>query len=80
MENKRAATRHRMLKVGTIKVGTDAVNCMVRNMSNNGAALDVINPESIPEHFTLVLQGDENPISCHVVWRTEKRIGVTLDY
>jgi hypothetical protein len=79
MENKRLATRHRMLKPGTIKFGSDAVNCMVRNMSNSGAALDVSNPESIPERFTLVLQGGEDPISCHVVWRKEKRIGVTLD-
>jgi PilZ domain-containing protein len=79
MENKRLANRHRMLKPGTIKFGADAVNCMVRNMSNNGAALDVNSPERIPEHFTLVLQGAGDLISCHVVWRNEKRIGVTID-
>jgi hypothetical protein len=41
---RRAATRHRVLRAGTILIGDDgSINCMVRNMSNTGAMLNVRN-------------------------------------
>jgi hypothetical protein len=52
---KRNADRHRVLKAGTIEFGGAAINCMVRNMSITGAALDVASPVGIPDQFTLVL-------------------------
>jgi len=48
-------------------------------MSNAGAALDVASPVGIPAEFTLVLPADGSHMPCHVVWRTETRIGVTFD-
>ena len=78
MEN-RGSDRHRVLKVGTIEFGGAAVNCMVRNMSHSGAALDVASPVGIPDNFTLVFQTDGHHAPCHVVWRKAKRIGVAFD-
>lgn len=75
----RAANRHRVLKAGTIEFGGSAINCMVRNMSNLGAALDVPSPIGIPDHFTLILQADGHHAPCHVIWRKEKRIGIAFD-
>jgi hypothetical protein len=49
----------------------------VRNISATGAALDVGSPLGIPAQFTLVTDGNHLP--CRVVWRKEKRIGVTFD-
>jgi PilZ domain len=66
---KRGANRYRVLKAGTIEFGGGAINCMVRNMSHFGAALDVASPVGIPDHFTLVLVADGHHTSCHVVWR-----------
>lgn len=77
---KRGVDRHRVLKAGTIEFGGAAINCMVRNMSNSGAALDVASPVGIPDRFTLILQADGHHTSCHVVWRREKRIGVAFDW
>jgi hypothetical protein len=79
MDDHRTAPRHRVLRAGTIEFGGGAINCMVRNLSNAGAALDVSSPVGIPEHFTLVLGADGHHMPCHVVWRREKRIGVAFD-
>jgi hypothetical protein len=77
MDEHRIATRHRVLKAGTIQFGGGAIDCTVRNISATGAALDVASPLGIPAQFTLVTDGTHR--SCHVVWRKEKRIGVTFD-
>jgi hypothetical protein len=79
MAEKRNITRHRVLKAGTIEFGGGVIDCMVRNMSNTGAALDVTSPIGIPEHFTLVFPADGLHMPCHVVWRKEKRIGVAFN-
>lgn len=65
-----------MLKGGTIEFGGGAIDCTVRNFSDTGAALDVTSPVGIPEHFTLFIHPDGTHLSCTVVWRKEKRIGV----
>jgi hypothetical protein len=79
MDEHRTAPRHRVLKAGTIEFGGTAINCMVRNFSNAGAALDVTSLFGIPDHFTLVLPADGHHLPCHVVWRKDKRIGVAFD-
>ena len=79
MVEKRNVQRHRLLKTATIEFGGGAITCMVRNMSNAGAALDVASPDAIPEHFTLVFDSEGRHMPCHVVWRKEKRIGVAFD-
>jgi PilZ domain-containing protein len=78
MDEHRIASRHRVLKAGTIEFGGGAIDCTVRNLSGTGAALDVTSPVGIPDHFTLVLPAGALHQACHVVWRKEKRIGVTF--
>jgi hypothetical protein len=73
----RTFSRHRVLKAGTIEFGGGAINCMVRNQSATGAALDVASPVGIPEHFTLIADGLRLP--CCIIWRKEKRIGIAFD-
>jgi hypothetical protein len=75
-DENRIATRHKVLKGGTIEFGGGAISCTVRNISATGAALDV-NPVGIPAQFILVTDGKQLP--CRVVWRKEGRIGVTFD-
>jgi hypothetical protein len=77
MNDKRTASRQRVLKAGTIEFNGGAIDCMVRNRSSTGAALNVTSPIGIPEHFALLVDGLRLP--CHVVWRKEKRIGVAFD-
>jgi hypothetical protein len=46
-------TSRRVLEAGTIKFGAGAINCMIRNISDAGAMLDVTKPAEVPEQFTL---------------------------
>ena len=76
---RRAATRDSVLRAGTIQFGGGSINCMVRNMSNSGATLNVTSSTGIPECFDLILSPDGRHMPCHVVWRQEKQIGVWYD-
>ncbi len=73
MDEHRAIPRNRTLKAGTIEFDGGAINCMVRNLSIAGAALDVTSAVSIPEHFTLVFPTDGLRMPCHVIWHSETR-------
>ncbi len=80
MEERRHNPRHRKLKAGPIVFNrAGGISCTVRNMSTGGANLDVASPLGIPDTFTLAIDSDHVTRSCHVIWRTGKRIGVTFD-
>ncbi|TMJ49441.1 MAG: PilZ domain-containing protein [Alphaproteobacteria bacterium] len=79
MDEHRVAARHRVLKAGTISFGGDGIDCTVRNLSETGAALEVITPLFIPDRFTLIIPTDQLRRPCHIVWRKEKRMGVAFD-
>ena len=78
MNEKRAAQRNRVLKAGKIEFGSSAINCMVRNITELGAMIDVTSPIGIPDHFTLALQTGRHKY-CRIIWRNDKRIGVAFD-
>jgi len=76
---KRAATRYNVLGAATIEFDGGEINCVVRDMSISGAALEVSNPPSVPERFTLAFRADGLRMPCHVVWRKKGRIGVEFE-
>jgi hypothetical protein len=75
----RIAPRRRVLKAGSISFGGGAIDCTVRNISETGAALEVVTPLFIPDRFKLIVQSDDLNRPCHIVWRRDRRIGVTFD-
>lgn len=80
MDEGRKAARRRVLKAGTITFGGGAgISCTVRNLSDTGAALDVISPIGIPQQFVLVVEADDVTRQCRVVWRKERRIGIAFE-
>jgi PilZ domain-containing protein len=75
---RRAIPRNPVLMSGAIEFAGGAINCLIRNISISGAALDVTNPHDVPERFNLVFKaGGTQP--CHVIWRQDERIGVAFD-
>jgi PilZ domain len=78
MEERRAKPRHRVFKAGTIEFDGSGVDCTIRNMSPTGAALDVASPVGIPHEITLNIASQHERQNCHIVWRKEKRIGVSF--
>ena len=75
----RAATRRRLFKAGLIAVGESRMDCIVKNLSEFGAGLEVRTPLYIPDRFTLFVPSDHVRRDCHVVWRKQRRIGVAFD-
>lgn len=79
MDEKRKSTRHRVLKAGKIAFGGGIVDCTVRNLSEIGAALDVVSSVGIPDYFTLVIAVDHVQRPCRVAWRKATRMGVLFN-
>jgi hypothetical protein len=78
LQSKRDAPRHRVLKSGTIEFNSGAIDCVVRNLSDTGAALEVASPLGIPQTFNLLISGERTTYRCEVRWRKENRIGVAF--
>jgi hypothetical protein len=51
---------------------------MVRNISLEGAAIDVENPAFVPAHFQLVMAHDSSVRDCRIAWIQRNRIGLTV--
>ena len=75
---RRKTARHRVLQGGSISfhhLGAK-IDCTVRNLSEAGACLVVTSPLGIPNEFDLVLDRENTPRRCRVIWHSANRIGV----
>jgi len=79
MNEHRIAPRRRMFKAGTIEFGGGGIDCTVKNLSDTGAALEILSPLYVPDRFTLCVPSDQFKRRCHVVWRKERRVGIAFD-
>src|ERR1700751_5873631 len=72
---RRRAPRKTVLMSGAIEFAGSTMNCLVRNISISGAALDVTDPLDIPERFDLVFKADgtKHSLSCHLASRGADR-------
>lgn len=80
MEERRAVQRMRTLKAGTILFNrAGGIDCRVRNLSPQGACLEVTSQVGIPAAFVLLIERDRLRQPCHVVWRNATKLGVAFD-
>jgi len=78
MEEKRKYPRTDINEPAYISSGGSVMSCVVRNISAEGAAIDVENPAFVPPHFLLVIASDSSVHKCKIAWIQQKRIGVTF--
>ena len=79
MPERRRPPRHRIFKVGIMGFNRDGgVSCIVRNISDGGACLEVSSQMDIPDAFTLEVRTEKLKRPCHVCWRIRNRIGVAF--
>jgi len=77
MQERRKLARSRVLKSAKLVVGTSAVvDCVVRNLTNTGARIEVPNTATLPEHLVLTFDGGRSLRSCRLVWRTINETGL----
>ena len=75
MTERRRSQRHRTLKAGKIVLrGASVIDCTIRNLSPEGAAIAVDNAATLPAEFDLEFDGETR--HCKVAWRRFDRLGV----
>ena len=79
MEEKRKYPRTEVDEPAYVSSGGSVMRCMVRNISREGAAIDVENPAFVPQRFRLVMAKDSSIVhECRVAWIQKNRIGLTF--
>jgi hypothetical protein len=79
MVETRIATRYRASKAAQIDHGGDKTPCIIRDLSETGAAIELSDLSArIPETFTLIVPEDKLKLRCRVVWRKGYRMGITF--
>ncbi len=77
--NSRKYERHPILGAGTILFRGSRIDCAIVNISIGGANIEVDDEWGIPDSFHLLMAGEIGDRLCRVVWRNERRIGVTFE-
>ena len=79
MEEKRKHPRTEVEEPAFVSSGGSVMSCVVRNISREGAAIDVDNPAFVPQRFRLVMARDSTIVhECNVAWIKQNRIGLTF--
>jgi hypothetical protein len=79
MEEKRKYPRTEIDEPAYVSSGGSVISCVVRNVSREGAAIDVDNPAFVPQRFRLVMAKDPAIVhECRVTWIQKNRIGLTF--
>lgn len=76
---RRSGPRHvKVLKVAKLIFGAREELCIVRDISSGGLKAEIYYPLAANESVAIELS-EGNPVSGHVVWRTDDLIGVSFD-
>src|SRR5580704_2810786 len=76
VERRQPPARRRLLKSGNILLGKHPVPCIIRNISERGACLQVQTTTGIPAIFDFQRAGEPTVRRCKTIWRDDTRIGV----
>jgi len=79
MEEKRKYPRTEINEPAYVSSAGSVMHCTVRNISPEGAAIDVDEPAFVPARFRLVMANDPSNVrECRVAWIQKNRIGLTF--
>jgi hypothetical protein len=78
MDERRKYQRAEIDEPAYVSSEGSVMSCVVRNISLEGAAIDVENPAFVPAQFRLVMANDSSVRECQVIWIQQKRIGVAF--
>jgi diguanylate cyclase (GGDEF)-like protein len=59
--------------------GQSSIDCVVRQISGDGATIEVESAHTIPEQFHLLLSDEGVPRSCKRKWLSGKQLGLTFE-
>jgi hypothetical protein len=77
MHEKRSEFRFKTNRSGKLFLdGGDVIDCLVHDLSANGAGLEVTDPKQIPDEFVIKISGMDRKYRCRITWKNEGVIGV----
>jgi len=79
MEERRRSPRTRTLRGAKILFNDKrcVIDCIVRNISPEGACLQVESQAGIPKLFDLMIEGETVARACELRWQSTQRMGVS---
>lgn len=78
MEEKRRHRRTDIDEPAYVSAGGSVMSCTVRNISLEGAAIDVENAAFVPPRFRLVMANNSSVRECKIAWIQKNRIGLSF--
>lgn len=79
MQEKRKYPRTEVEEAAYVSSQGSVMPCVVRNISREGAAIDVENPAFVPQQFRLVMAKDPSIVhQCRIAWIQKNRVGLTF--
>lgn len=77
---RRRKPRRRTLKSGKIIIEKKSIfDCMVRNLSENGALLKLESTVGVPTEFEFKIINDDIHVHARVRWRTDTEMGIIFE-
>jgi hypothetical protein len=78
MDERRSHKRRRTFKGGKMifNKGLSVRDCIIRDLSDEGARLELTTPVGIPDQFEIIIAPDRVRRFCKTVWRSSNQIGV----
>jgi PilZ domain len=79
-EDRRTGQRHRVLKGGTLHFnkGYSSLECVVRDLSETGARIQMGETFGVPSRFTMSISGEDERIEASLRWRNSRSIGLSF--
>ncbi|GJD54420.1 PilZ domain-containing protein [Methylobacterium dankookense] len=77
-DGRRTSPRSNAFIFGQLHPGSEGapVECMVWDISSDGAMIEVPDQDAVPDRFSLTLPEDDAPRNATVIWRTGRRLGL----
>jgi len=77
MQERRKCTRSRVRKDAKLVIGGSAmVDCVVRDLTNDGACIELSGTADLPENLDMTFDGGHSFRPCRLAWRSVNASGV----
>jgi hypothetical protein len=80
MNERRSHIRRRTFKGGKLifNKGLSVLDCVIRDMSDHGARVELGTTIGVPDTFELIIAPDRVKRSCKIAWRSKRQIGISF--
>lgn len=80
MRDRRESVRGKVLYGGVAEINRDGstMNCVVRNISEHGACVELDSAARLPEHITLRVARKGRAFLARLVWRQANKVGLAF--